>query len=83
MNLPQGSPTNGATKVLASGQLDGFDGGSWHHLTVSFSGNQITPSVDGTALTTVTDSTYSHGQTGLAVDSYATTQFDNYRAAGI
>lgn len=80
VNLPQGGTTNGATRVLASGAIDGFDGAAWHRLALRFDGSQITPVVDGSALATVTDTTYSHGLTGLAVDRYATTQFDNYSA---
>jgi hypothetical protein len=80
VNLPQGGTTNGQTKVLASGELAGYDGGSWHRLALRFDGAQITPVVDGAALATVTDTTYANGQTALAVDHYGRTQFDNYAA---
>jgi hypothetical protein len=80
VNQPQGGTTNGATKVLASGQVDGFDGAAWHRVALRFDGDRITPVLDGSVLATVTDSTYANGQTGLAVSDYATTQFDNYSA---
>lgn len=80
VNQPQGGVTNGATKVLASGQVSGFHGAAWHRLGLRFEGDKITPTLDGADLATVADSTYANGQTGLVVANYATTQFDNYSA---
>ena len=80
VNLPQDSVNKGATKVLASGTLDGFDPAVWHRVGLSFDGDAITPVVDGRDLTTVHDATYAAGQTGLTVDTWARATFDDYAA---
>ncbi len=80
VNLPQDSVNKGATKVLASGTLDGFDPAVWHRVGISFDGDAITPVLDGHELTTVHDATYAAGQTGLTVDTWSRATFDDYAA---
>ncbi|MEU4395715.1 hypothetical protein [Kribbella sp. NPDC023855] len=41
--------------VVASGTIAGFDPDSWHRISLEAKENQLTPAVDGTALTTWTD----------------------------
>ncbi|MFD7811961.1 galactosylceramidase [Streptomyces sp. NPDC059785] len=73
-----------ATRVLASGGLPAAGADTWHRLALGFSGDTITARVDGGVVARVTDATYDHGQVGLALDSYTTSQFDDLtvRAAG-
>jgi hypothetical protein len=42
--------------VVASGTIAGFDPDAWHHVTLEAKENQITATVDGSRLTTWTDS---------------------------
>ncbi|MGV9347910.1 hypothetical protein ACWDSD_24455 [Streptomyces spiralis] len=65
------------TRVLANGTLPSAAADTWHRLTLGFSGDTITARVDGTEVAHVTDSTYGHGQVGLGLDSYTTSQFDD------
>ena len=80
VNLPQDSVNKGATVVLASGKVDGFDPSVWHRAGISFDGDAITPTLDGADLATVHDKTYRAGQTGLTVDSWTRAAFDDYAA---
>ncbi|MFB7710132.1 galactosylceramidase [Streptomyces sp. NPDC056105] len=66
-----------STKVLATGRLAGAAADSWHRLSLSFSGDTITATIDKAEVAQVTDGTYDHGQVGLALDSYTTSQFDD------
>lgn len=43
-------------KVVASGSIAGFDPDAWHRISLEAKENQITPAVDGSELTTWTDS---------------------------
>ncbi|MEU4654034.1 galactosylceramidase [Streptomyces sp. NPDC023723] len=69
------------TRILASGSLPGPGADTWHRLSLGFSGDTITARVDGAEVARVTDATYDHGQTGLALDSYTTSEFDDLRVA--
>ena len=40
-------------------------------------GQTITARIDGTEVAQLTDTTYDHGQVGLGLDSYTTSQFDD------
>ena len=64
VNLPQDSVNKGATKVLASGTVAGFDPDVWHRVKLDFDGDAITAVLDGHDLATVHDATYAAGQTG-------------------
>lgn len=65
------------TRVLASGSLSSPGADTWHRLSLGFSGQTITARIDGTEVAQVSDTTYDHGQVGLGLDSYTTSQFDD------
>jgi hypothetical protein len=63
--IARGDTTAGLT-TLASGQLGTSLGtNAWHTLSLTMSGSLITASVDGTAVGSATDSTYTSGLSGL------------------
>jgi len=75
----QRPPAQNPTVVLASGTLpDGFGTDRWHRLTLDVQGSRITAAVDGEAVASVTDTSIPNGQVGMAVDTYANAQFDNF-----
>ena len=51
--------------------------GTWQHLALTFNGASITAAINGTTVTTVTDSTYASGYVGFGTSGYQTDQFDN------
>jgi hypothetical protein len=51
--------------------------GTWQHLALTFNGAAITAAINGTTVTTVTDSTYASGYVGFGTSGYQTDQFDN------
>ncbi|MBO0802052.1 MAG: hypothetical protein J2P25_03110 [Nocardiopsaceae bacterium] len=67
--------------TLASGTAS-FGVGKWHRLGLRMDGDEITVSLDGKPLTTVTDSTYQVGQVGLEVSPWDRAQFDNLSVGG-
>lgn len=72
-------PSNslGVTDTILASGTTAIGTGRWHHLSISFDSAQITASVDGRQLATVTDTSYVLGQAGLAVGPTQTGQFDN------
>jgi len=80
VNLPQDSVNKGATKVLSSGTVAGFDPEAWHRVKLDFDGDAITAVLDGHDLATVHDATYAAGQTGFAADTWARATFEDYAA---
>jgi hypothetical protein len=50
----------------------------WHTLSLDCNGTTITASLDGTALATVTDGTYTKGNVGLSTSEWNNAQFDNF-----
>ncbi|WP_410631279.1 ricin-type beta-trefoil lectin domain protein [Amycolatopsis sp. cmx-4-83] len=69
--------TGGVLTTLASGTRAALGLNTWHTLSLTFSGNQITAKADGATLATTTDRTFLTGQAGLGVVGYQTDQFDN------
>jgi O-glycosyl hydrolase len=67
----------GRVSTLASGSTKGLGTNKWHTLALAFHGSTITGSVDGTAIRTVTDSSYRSGQVGIATSQTINVQFDN------
>ncbi|MGW1160054.1 ricin-type beta-trefoil lectin domain protein [Streptomyces sp. NPDC002519] len=67
----------GSLITLASGSHASLGLNTWHTLSLGFSGDQITATLDGAALGTVHDNSYSAGQVGVGVVGYQTDQFDN------
>ncbi len=60
-----------------SGNAATLGTGSWHHLALTLNGSSISGAIDGTAVGTVTDSTFKNGMIGLGVSGYQVDQFDN------
>jgi hypothetical protein len=67
----------GTLSTLRSGSHAALGLNTWHRLGLGFSGNQITATLDGATLGTVTDTSYTSGQVGLGVVGYQTDMFDN------
>ncbi|MEU6405122.1 ricin-type beta-trefoil lectin domain protein [Streptomyces sp. NPDC046985] len=67
----------GGSARLASGTRSGLGTRSWHTLSLGFSGDLITATVDGATAGTATDSAYTSGQVGIGVVGYQTDLFDN------
>jgi O-glycosyl hydrolase len=68
-----------AEAVLASGQVSPLGVGAWHALSLEFHGGSLIARIDGVALQTVADSSYSKGMVGLGVVGYTLAQFDNFK----
>jgi hypothetical protein len=68
--------------TLRSGTTAALGTNRWHALSLGFSGSTITASIDGAVVGTVTDTTLSAGQVGLATSQGETAQFDNLAVAG-
>jgi hypothetical protein len=66
-----------ALTTLRSGSVAALGTGRWHTLALSFSGTTIAARLDGTAVGSVTDSTWSVGQAGYGTSQGETAQFDN------
>ncbi len=67
----------GILTTLASGGTTAPGLGTWHTLSLKFSGSTITARLGSTTLATVTDSSYATGQVGFGLVGYQTDQFDN------
>jgi O-glycosyl hydrolase len=68
---------NQPVATLSSGSVK-LDNGSWHHLELRFRGKQISTSLDGAKLTSVEDTTHTHGMIALGTQ-WGLIQFDNLR----
>jgi len=65
--------------VLASGKVSPLGVGAWHAVSLEFQGGSLTARIDGVAVGTVADASYSKGMVGLGVVGYALAQFDNFK----
>jgi O-glycosyl hydrolase len=63
--------------TLGSGSAK-LDSSSWHHLELHFQGRQIVASLDGAQLTSVEDTSHTHGMIALGTE-WDRIQFDNLR----
>ncbi len=77
-----GLNSNPIYETLASGTTT-FGVDVWHHVGLTLQGNEITPTVDGQALTTVLDANYAAGQVGFEVAPWHRVQFDNLRVSAL
>jgi hypothetical protein len=68
---------NNANVVLRSGTVAALGTNTWHKLTLTFSGTNITAIIDTTTVATITDSVWSVGQVGIGTSQTETAQFDN------
>jgi hypothetical protein len=69
------SDTAWSFTTLASGTVPALGLNTWHHLSLGFQGSTITAQLDGTTLTTLTDSSYGAGQIALGTGGYYPAQF--------
>src|SRR2546421_184738 len=69
--------TNNTMTAVRSGTVAAPGTNSWHNLALTFSGSTITAQIDGTTVTTVTDTAWSVGQVGFGSSQGETAQFDN------
>ncbi|MDA5139891.1 galactosylceramidase [Streptomyces sp. AD681] len=72
-SIGRGEQGGRSWKELAGGTVDGA-GPGWHRLKLAFDCDEITASVDGTTVGSVTDGTWVSGMAGLSAD-YSATQF--------
>ncbi|WP_329059618.1 ricin-type beta-trefoil lectin domain protein [Amycolatopsis sp. NBC_01480] len=73
--------SNGQLTTLASGTAAAPGLNSWHRVGLSFSGDDITATLDGATLGTAADSSFPAGQAGFGVVGYQTDLFDNLSLA--
>jgi O-glycosyl hydrolase len=73
--------TSAQVTTLRSGTATALGTGSWHTLSLTFSGSTITAVADGATLGSVTDSTFSAGQVGIGASQGETAQYDNLQVA--
>jgi Glycosyl hydrolase family 59/Ricin-type beta-trefoil lectin domain-like len=68
--------TSGTVTTLTSGTVAAPGTNTWHTLALSFQGSTISATIDGIAVGSVTDTSYS---SGLGVSGWQNAQFDNFR----
>ncbi|MFG1809325.1 ricin-type beta-trefoil lectin domain protein [Streptomyces sp. NPDC049040] len=76
-SVARSSSSGGTLTTLIKGTTTALGTGSWHTLSLGFSGDQITATADGHTLGVTHDHTYGAGQAGIGVVGYQTDQFDN------
>ncbi|MCZ4125359.1 ricin-type beta-trefoil lectin domain protein [Streptomyces sp. H39-S7] len=69
--------TDGSNHTLATGTTAPLGTGTWHNLSFTFQGSQISAKVDGNQIGSVADTSFQTGQAGLGIQGYRTDQFDN------
>jgi hypothetical protein len=69
--------TSGTLTTLASGTVTAPGTGTWHNLSLTFSGSKITAAIDSKTVGSATDGSYGSGMVGFATSGYQTDQFDN------
>ncbi|WP_381803327.1 glycosyl hydrolase [Streptomyces niveus] len=67
----------GFTLLRQGGAVDGFDADADHELTVSVRGSDVTPALDGAALTPVTDKTFATGTVGVRATAAQRSSWDS------
>ncbi len=75
--LDSDSPALVAPTVLASGSVAALGTSATHVLSLTVNGSNLTPSIDGTALGTTVDSTYSTGVAGICTGAWYPVRFYN------
>ncbi|MGV9352828.1 ricin-type beta-trefoil lectin domain protein [Streptomyces misionensis] len=69
--------TGGGATTLAHGTTAAIGTNRWHTLSLAFSGNTVTASIDGARVGSADDYGYAGGQVGYATGQGETAQFDN------
>ncbi|MHA6764021.1 ricin-type beta-trefoil lectin domain protein [Streptacidiphilus sp. PAMC 29251] len=70
--------TDGSNHTIATGTTTALGTNKWHNLSFTFQDSTISAAVDGTTISTVTDTSFQSGQAGLGIQGYRTDQFDNF-----
>ncbi len=77
---------SGSATALSSGSFKAPGVNTWHTVSLSMTGNLINGSIDGTQVTSVTDSSYRFGPAGLDTGAISGTfpivQFHNFSVSG-
>jgi hypothetical protein len=63
--------------TLASGTVPAVGTNTWHNLALTFQDNTITATIDGSAVATVTDTSYGAGQIGLGTAGYYPVEYSD------
>ncbi len=69
--------TSAQTTTLRSGSVASLGTNRWHTVALGMSGSNLTATIDGTTVGTVTDSTFGSGLVGIGTSQGETAQFDN------
>ncbi|MET8543660.1 ricin-type beta-trefoil lectin domain protein [Kitasatospora sp. NPDC004799] len=72
------SDTTWKFTTLASGTITALGTGRWHTVALALDGETLTASIDGTAVGSATDASFTNGRAGLGVTDYRTEQFDDF-----
>ncbi|MER7751944.1 ricin-type beta-trefoil lectin domain protein [Kitasatospora sp. NPDC097643] len=72
------SDTSWNFTTLASGTTTALGTGRWHTVALTLEGTALTASIDGTAVGSATDASFTNGRAGLGVTGYQTDQFDDF-----
>ena len=67
---------NAVAKVLASGNVTGIAPNTWHTISLAANADQLTATIDGTAVAQVTSSAYAAGLAGIE-SNWAPVQFNS------
>ncbi|MGW7587016.1 ricin-type beta-trefoil lectin domain protein [Kitasatospora sp. NPDC054768] len=72
------SDTSWNFTTLASGTTAALGTGRWHTVALTLDNETLTASIDGAAVGSATDASFTNGRAGLGVTGYQTDQFDNF-----
>ncbi|MFD8756985.1 ricin-type beta-trefoil lectin domain protein [Kitasatospora sp. NPDC059577] len=72
------SDTSWNFTTLASGTTPALGTGRWHTVALTLDDATLTASIDGAAVGSATDASFTNGRAGLGVTGYQTDQFDNF-----
>ena len=75
--------TTNTNVTLRSGTVAALGTNTWHKLSLTFSGTNITAVIDTTTVATISDATWSVGQVGIGTSQTETAQFDNLAIAAV
>jgi hypothetical protein len=70
--------TSDQLTTLRSGTVAAPGTGTWHHLALTVNGSALTAAIDGVAVGSATDGSYSSGLAGLGTSGYQSDQFDSF-----
>ena len=79
LDVPNRTNGQDVVKVLATGKVEGFTPGKWHHLALTLKGSEVCASLDGNEVTRVQNEGHPDHKSGMAylMSSYDSNCFDN------